>query len=193
MMKPLTGTKVAVLMANGFDEESFIAVQKKMQELGATIHVISTNQGLVNGWDGSGWGHNYAVDAQLNTALGVDYAALIIPGGQRSLEKLMLTAHTRRFVGSFMSANKPVVVMDDALKVMVYAMQLAEKTVAGDEKVRAESETAGACWSSESFYVDGALLTGRCCGENSDDYFAAMEDVFMEHVEMEKENISEAA
>ena len=50
MMKPLTGTKIAILVANGFDEENFLAAQKAVLEMGATVRLISSNQGLVNGW-----------------------------------------------------------------------------------------------------------------------------------------------
>ena len=98
----------------------------------------------MNGWEGSGWGHNYAVDAPLNMALGVDYAALIIPGGQRSIEKLKLTAHTRRFIGSFMAADKPVAVMGDAMMLMAMAEQVIDRKVAGPDECRSICEESGA-------------------------------------------------
>ena len=116
MAKALQSQKVAVLMANGFNEKEFLKIQRAMIEQGAMLRIISTDSGLVNGWDGKGWGHNFAVDAQLNTALGIDYDAVIIPGGQRSLDKLKLTAHSRRFVGSLMAAMKPVICMGDAVQ-----------------------------------------------------------------------------
>ncbi|HPD83277.1 MAG TPA: DJ-1/PfpI family protein, partial [Alphaproteobacteria bacterium] len=160
MMKPLSGTKIAVLVANGFEEKSFLEAQKMIIEMGATMRIISTNQGLVNGWDGSAWGHNYAVDAPLNTALGVDYNALVIPGGTRSIDKLKMTAHTRRFIGSFMASQKPVMVMGDAVMLMAHAEQLDGKIVAGPAESRALATQQGAQWSEESAIMDGAMLTG---------------------------------
>ncbi|NQZ13340.1 MAG: DJ-1/PfpI family protein [Alphaproteobacteria bacterium] len=179
MQKPLVGTKVAVLVANGFEETQFIAMQRRLQEMGASLKIISTNQGLVNGWNGSGWGHNFAVDAQLNTALGVDYDALVIPGGSRSMEKLKLTAHTRRFIGSFMAAQKAVAVMDDALHLMAFAEQLDGHTVAGNDDMRSMATQAGASWEDAPMYVDGSMLTGRCDADNMDAFMEAMKDVFM--------------
>jgi hypothetical protein len=129
MAKALQSQKIAVLMANGFNEQDFLTIQKAMIEQGATLKIISTDSGLVNGWDGKGWGHNFAIDAQLNSALGIDYDALIIPGGQRSHDKLKLTAHSRRFIGSFLAAMKPVMCMGDAVQLMAHTDHLSGKTV----------------------------------------------------------------
>ncbi len=160
-MKSLAGMKVAVLMANGFDENMFLEVQKQVaQDLGATMRIVSTNQGLVNGWNGTGWGHNYAVDAPLNTALGVDYDALIVIGGERSTDRLKMTAHTRRFIGSFMAAQKPVIAAGNAMMLMAYAQQITDKNVSGSPETQEISEQAGATWSQDLSCIDGNLLSG---------------------------------
>ena len=186
MIKPLAGTKVAVLVANGFEEKNFLLVQKMMLEMGASISLISTNQGLVNGWDGSNWGHNYAVDAPLNTALGADYDALILPGGERSMEKIKLTAHTRSFIGSFMSAEKPIAVMGDAVNLMAFTEQLADRTVTGPEDMRAACEEAGATWIEDSYCMDQNMLTGMANAEDIDAYSDVMSEMFMQNVELEQ-------
>lgn len=122
-MKPLLGNKIAILAASGFDETDMIAAQRALSAAGATVRLISPDNGLVNGWDGKGWGHNFPVDAALNTALGVDYEGLVIIGGQRSFDKLKLTAHTKRFIGSFFMAQKPIVAMGDAVNALMDAEQ----------------------------------------------------------------------
>jgi len=146
----LTGkAKVAVLVANGFNESNFLAAQKMMTEMDIFVKIVSMNQGLVNGWseDAASWGHNYAVDTQLNSALGADYDALIIPGGSRSIDKLKMTAHTRRFIGSFMSAHKPVADMGDALGIMDHVQAIEGRMVSN---------------MSEAPQLDKNLLTGMC-------------------------------
>ena len=179
MMKPLTGTKVAVLVANGFEEAGFLQAQKKLLEMGATIRIISTSSGLVNGWDGQAWGHNYAVDAPLNIALGADYEALVVPGGQRSIDKLKLTAHTRRFIGSFMAAGKPVAIMDDAVMLMALVEQVMDMKVCGPEHCRDICEQEDGKWMEDvTVYQDRRLLTGVTNGENAETYYAAMQEMF---------------
>ena len=184
MIKPLMGMKVAILAANGFTEQNFIDIQKNLLEQGAVLRIISTNQGLVNGWDGVGWGHNFAVDAPLNTALGVDYDALIIVGGTRSLDKLKLTAHTRRFIGSFMAAQKPTIVMEDALHLMIHTEQLNHCVVTGDASMKEVCETSGATWKEESFHQDGMLLTGHYDDSNKEAYLMTMNDMLAQNIKL---------
>ncbi len=186
MSKSMIGVKVAVLAANGFDEKDFIAVQRAMAEAGATLRIISTDQGLVNGWDGQGWGHNFAVDTQLNTALGVDYDALVIPGGQRSMEKLRLTAHTRRFIGSFMGAMKPVAVMGDAMHLMVFAEQLNGKTVSAPAALEATVIKAGATWQETPVSMDGALVTGVCDDASRASFISTMVELFEQNTALQQ-------
>jgi protease I len=123
MRKSLTGIKIAILVANGFDQQDFTAVQKTLNTVGASLKVVSPDQGLVNGWEGSGWGHHFPVDQQLASALGADFDILVVPGGQRSMDKLKTTAHTKRFVNSFMTSGKKVALFGDAVGLLAFAGQ----------------------------------------------------------------------
>lgn len=177
MAKALQAQKIAVLMSNGFNEKDFLTIQKIMIEQGASLRIVSTDSGLVNGWDGKGWGHNFAVDAQLNSALGIDYDAVIIPGGQRSIDKLKLTAHSRRFIGSFIAAMKPVVCMGDAVQILAFTDHVSGKTVAGPESRRALVETAGGKWDEAPIAQDGLLMTGDTEGDNLAGFVTAAVDM----------------
>ncbi len=181
MAKALQSQKVAVLISNGFNEHEFLSIQRAMIEQGANLRIISTDSGLVNGWDGKGWGHNFAIDAQLNTALGIDYDAVIIPGGQRSLDKLKLTAHSRRFVGSFFAAMKPVVCMGDAVQLLAHTDHLAGKTVSGPEAKKGIAETAGAKWTNE-MTQEGLLLSGDTEGDKLAMFVSAAVDMMVQNM-----------
>jgi protease I len=187
MAKALQSQKIAVLMSNGFNETDFLMIQKAMIEQGASLRIVSTDSGLVNGWDGKGWGHNFAIDAQLNTALGIDYDGLIIPGGQRSIDKLKLTAHSRRFVGSFLAAMKPVVCMGDAVQLMAHTDHLSGKTVSGPESKKGMVETAGGTFSAEAVAMDGTLLTGDTEGDKLPSFVASAVDMMVQTVSSMKQ------
>lgn len=126
MSKSLPGQKIAILVANGFEQTDFTETQRALIAAGAAVKVISPDQGLVNGWEGQGWGHHFPVDQVLSTALGADFDMLVVPGGARSLEKLKTTAHTRRFFNSFINAGKPVAVFGDVVALLDYAGQNTE-------------------------------------------------------------------
>ncbi len=181
MAKTLQSQKIAVLISNGFNEVDFLQIQRAMIDQGAALRIVSTDSGLVNGWDGKGWGHNFAIDAPLNSALGIDYDAVIIPGGQRSLDKLKLTAHSRRFIGSFIAAMKPVICMGDAVQLLAHTDHLNSKTVSGPESKKGMAETAGATWSNDALATDGLLLTGDTEGDKIASFVAAAVDMMVQN------------
>lgn len=115
MGQSIENQKVAILLATGFDERSFLSLQKTLRNAGAFVRMVSVDAGLVTSWQGTQWGHNYAVDTPINQALSADFSICVIPGGERSTDKLFLSAHTKRFVGGFLAASKPVIAVDEAI------------------------------------------------------------------------------
>lgn len=187
MIKALQSRKIAVIMSNGFNESEFLSIQRAMIEQGAALRIVSMDSGLVNGWDGKGWGHNFAVDAQLNTALGIDYDALIIPGGQRSIDKLKLTAHSRRFIGSFLAAMKPVVCMGDAVQLLAHTDHLSGRTISGPLEKKGVVEAAGGVYAEEVLVLDQSLMSGHVDSENIAAFVQAAVDMVVESFASQKQ------
>jgi len=150
MQKPLNGMKAAILVANGFNETEMTMFQRGMMEAGAYPKIVSVENSLANGWQGTSWGHYFAVDCQLADALSADYDVLVIPGGQRSLDKLKLTAHTRRFIGGFIAAMKPVMLVGDAGLLLAYTGQADGLMMHGPAEIKDVVTAAGAVWSENS-------------------------------------------
>lgn len=108
------GKTVAIMVASGFDEKIFIAIQSAMLTAGAKLKIVSRDAGLTNAWNGSGWGMSYPVDATISTALAVDYDALIIPSGARHIETLSSEVHVKRILRAFLREDMPVLMMEEA-------------------------------------------------------------------------------
>lgn len=159
MQKPLSGLKVAILIANGFNETEMTSFQRGLLEAGANPRIVSVENGLANGWQGSTWGHYFAVDCPLPDALAADFDVLVIPGGQRSLDKLKLTAHTRRFIGGFLAAQKPMAVIGDAIQLLVHTGQIKDMMVTGNETLKSVVVNAGGLWSENSPTISQNLMT----------------------------------
>lgn len=160
MNKSLSGVKVAMLVANGFSQGDMVAAQKALIAAGANVRVVSPENGIVNGWEGQGWGHHFAIDAQLSSALAADYSVLVVPGGQKSMEKLNLTGHTRRFINGFIEAGKPTIVMDSALHILILTGNIAGRRVAGPQDMRDVIVQAGGVWDEAVSCRDENILTG---------------------------------
>lgn len=174
MQKPLLGQKIAVLVANGFSEKDLTLTQKEVLEAGGNLRIVSMDSGLVNSWNELGWGLNFASDQVLSEALAVDFSMLIVPGGQRSIEKLKLTAHTRRFLNGFLNANKPVALFEEAVSLLPFAQKGEGYVVAGPESLKAELEEAGAEYSESAHEVSQSMITGQSDEDTREGYVAAV-------------------
>ncbi|MEM6904114.1 MAG: peptidase C56, partial [Pseudomonadota bacterium] len=58
----LNGNRIAMLVANGFEEVHFTETQRRFAGTGAEVTVISPENGLVNGWHEGSWGHYFPID-----------------------------------------------------------------------------------------------------------------------------------
>jgi len=140
----LQGYKVAILIANGFDQNQMVPAQRALLEASANVRIVSVENGLVNGWVGNDWGHNFAVDVPLNTALAADFDCLVVCGGQRSLDKLNLTAHTKRFVSGFIATGKPAAFIGDGVRMLAQTENADGRTVISVDSVEVAMKQAAA-------------------------------------------------
>ena len=132
----LSGQKIAIMVAAGFDEKNFITIQKMLMGQNAQLKVISASTGLVQGRTGKQLGMSYPVDTQLSETLAVDYDALIIPSGEAHISILAEELHAARIIKAFLRENMPVLVQGDALNLISEI-----DTVIQTELVRDQGET----------------------------------------------------
>ena len=132
-----SGKTVSVMVASGFDEDLFIAIQRAMMSVNAKLRIVSREAGLTNAWNGSSWGMSYPADATLSTTLAIDYDALIIPTGERHVTTLSGEAHAKRIIRAFTRENMPVLTLGDGTQLLdlvdIAAPAIAEDTGVGVE------------------------------------------------------------
>ena len=143
----LSGKTIAIMVASGFDETTFIVIQRAMMEAEAKLKIISREAGLTNAWNGASWGMSYPADATLSTALAVDYDGLIIPTGKRHIDALLNEAHAKRVLRAFLREDMPVLLQGDASVMLQLVDGAADRPhAAAEDAVRAP-------------IVDGRLIT----------------------------------
>ena len=113
-----SGKTIAIMVASGFDETAFIAIQRAMMTAGGKLKVVSREIGLTSAWNGTGWGMSYPADATLSAALAIDYDALIVPSGSRHIESLKTEAHAKRVLRAFLREDMPVLLQGEAISLI---------------------------------------------------------------------------
>lgn len=187
--KRLTGKKVAILVANGFQETHMTEIQKVLTAQGASSVIVSNEVGVVNGWHDGSWGHNFFVDSGLNKVLPSQYDALLVPGGERSVASLSGNAHAKRIIKGMVDLGKPLGVVGRAPLLLAAAECAAGRTVTGNPTVREAAEQAGASWAEADVIADGALLSSA-----GTDELPAFIDAFVDSIAgAGSEETSEAA
>jgi len=136
-MTNFAGRTIGLMVAGGFDEATFIAIQKAMLGANAKLKIISRDAGLTNAWNGSGWGMSYPVDSTLSTTLAVDYDALIVPSGERHITTLSDEVHAKRILRAFLREDMPVLLIDDAIRILDI-VEMTHPEFAADETTTRE-------------------------------------------------------
>ncbi len=160
MNTSLTGNTILMLIANGFNEIEFTEVQRALLKTGATLKVVSPEKSVANGWHGNGWGHYFPVDMNIGDALGSDFDMMVLVGGERGVNKLAGNPHTKRMVGHFLDAQKPVVAINEAIGLLAMPGKLEGRRIAADP-TNPVYAAAGAVVLDEAVTQDGELLTLR--------------------------------
>lgn len=159
MDNPLAGKKVAILVANGFEELDMTEPQRALLGAGATVKIVSHEQGLVNGWYGAAWGHFFPIDTPAGQALAADFDALLIPGGERGVERLASNPHAKRLVRGFVDGRKAIVAIGHGVLMLESAERLSGRTVVAEGALAERLQAAGATLAEGDITVDSNLLT----------------------------------
>ena len=108
MEKRLDGKKVAILVADGFEQVELTAPKEALEAAGATTEIVSPADHDVQGWNHDEKADAFHVDMPLNRARSDDYDALLLPGGVRNPDQLRQLTRALEFVDGFCVTGKPV-------------------------------------------------------------------------------------
>src|SRR5258705_13950033 len=108
MAKRLDGKKVAILVADGFEQVEMTEPRKALEAAGAKTEIVSPAEEEVRGWNHDEKADGFPVDMPLNKARSDDYDALLLPGGVRNPDQLRMLTRAVEFTDGFFAAGKPV-------------------------------------------------------------------------------------
>jgi protease I len=161
MAQVLNGKKVAILVADGFEQVELNEPRQALEEAGAEVQIISPNEGWVKGWNRTDWGDEFVVNAQLTSANPADYDALLLPGGVMNPDKLRRNQQALRFVKAFFDAGKPVAAICHGPWTLIDAGVVEGRKLTSYESIQTDLKNAGAEWMDKEVVVDNGLVTSR--------------------------------
>lgn len=161
MAETLTGKRVALLVADGFEQVELTEPKRALEEAGATAQIVSPADGRVKGWQHTDWGDTFDVDVPLDSASESDFDALVLPGGVMNPDALRQNQKAVSFVRSFFDQKKPVAAICHGGWTLVEADVLQGRRVTSYPSIQTDMKNAGAVWVDEEVVVDNGLVTSR--------------------------------
>jgi len=161
MDKPLTGKKVAILVANGFEQVELTEPRKALEAAGATTEIVSPADRKVQGWNHDEKADSFPVDMPLSQARSDDYDALLLPGGVRNPDQLRALTRAIEFVDGFVATGKPIAAICHGPWTLIETGGLRGKTITSWPSLKADLTNAGARWVDREVVVDEGLISSR--------------------------------
>jgi protease I len=141
MDKKLDGVKVAILVAEGFEQSELEGPRKALDEAGAKTLIVSPAKGKVRGWKHYDKGDEFPVDVALDDANASDFDALLLPG--------------------FADEDKPIAAICHGPWTLIEAGAVKGRTVTSWPSIQTDLKNAGAKWVDKEVVVDRGLVTSR--------------------------------
>ncbi|MEP6822885.1 MAG: type 1 glutamine amidotransferase domain-containing protein [Chthoniobacterales bacterium] len=160
-MGKLDGKKVAILVADGFEQVEMTKPREALKGEGAETTIVSTKSGQIQGMNHADKGDKFDVDLTLEKAKANDYDALLIPGGLMNPDELRSTPEALEFTRHFFRTGKPVAAICHGPWVLIDAEVVKGRTLTSWPAIQTDVKNAGGNWVDEEVVVDNGLVTSR--------------------------------
>ncbi len=157
----LDGKRVAILVADGFEQSELTGPRKALDEAGARTMIVSPVPGEVQGWQHYDHADKFKVDVPLGQAQPDQFDALLLPGGVANPDQLRVNEQAVRFVEAFVQAGKPIAAICHGPWTLIEAGAVEGRQVTSWPSLRTDLENAGAHWVDREVVVDRGLVTSR--------------------------------
>ena len=161
MAQDLNDLKVAILVADGFEQQEMTESRKALDEAGATTQIVSPVEGQVEGWNHFDKADKFPVDVPLASAKAEDFDALLLPGGVANPDQLRMNPEAVLFVKSFFDAGKPVAVICHGPWTLIEAGVVKGRKMTSWPSVKTDLINAGADWVDQEVVTDNGLVSSR--------------------------------
>jgi protease I len=155
--QPLEGLKVAVVIADGFQDEEGVETPRFLTERGMEVTYLGPAPGIVRGKHGR---EEAEVTGTVADADPAGFDLLYLPGGAAP-EVLRLDDSVLAFTRAFIETGKPVAAICHGAQILISARVLAGRTLTCVAGIRDDVEFAGGRYVDKAVVIDDNLVTSR--------------------------------
>ncbi len=152
--------RVAMVIAQNFEDIEAIGPKEHLESLGAEVILIGLEPGSVTGKKGA----TLAVDKTFADVTTAEFDMLVIPGGGAP-ENLRIHDEAVAFSKEFVHSGKPVGAICHGAQLLISAKVLKGRQLTCVNKIRDDVINAGGIYSDYPLVEDGNLITSRVPGD----------------------------
>lgn len=160
-MAALTGMKVAILAADGFEQIELTEPRKALEQAGATTELVSPAKAEVQGWKHFDKGDKLKVDVPLDQADAAGFDALLLPGGVVNPDQLRMLPKAVKFVREIFANGKPIAAICHGPWTLIDAGAVQGRRMTSWPSLKTDLNNAGATWVDEEVVCDRGLISSR--------------------------------
>ncbi len=157
----LTGLRVAVLAADGFEQVELTSPVEALEAHGAEVEIVSVHRGRIRGMNHMYPGKKVSVDRTLKTADAEDYDAVLLPGGFVNPDTLRQDERALDFIRAADRAGKPIAMICHAPWLLISAGLMVRRNLTSWPGIRDDVRNAGGSWSDLPVVRDRNWVSSR--------------------------------
>ena len=161
----LSGKKIMILAAHGFEQSELEVPRDRLKAAGATVDIVSPEKGQIKGWDKKDWGRPVTVDRTLDQVSADDYDAIVLPGGQINPDLLRINDDALKIIRAFYDQKKVVAAVCHAPWLLIEAGIVKGRRVTSYKSIRTDVINAGGVWEDSKVVTDQGVITSRNPGD----------------------------
>jgi protease I len=161
MSTTMKGKRIAILVADGFEQPEMTEPRRALEEAGAQTVLLSPQRGEVKAWNKTDWGEKFRVDEVLEDACAEEFDALVLPGGVMNPDKLRMNEKAVALVQAMNEAGKPIAAICHGPWLLVEAGVVRGRKLTSWPSLKTDIENAGGSWTDAEAVSDHGIVTSR--------------------------------
>ena len=157
----LDGMRVAILVADDFEQSEMTEPKKALEQAGAKIVLVSPESGQVTGMNHDVKADTFPVDMTLDQANPNDFDALMLPGGALNADSLRMNPKAQDFVRQMDASGKPMAIICHAPWLLVSAGVVKGRKLTSYHTIQDDIRNAEGNWVDQEMVRDHNWVTSR--------------------------------